>query len=326
MQRYTNSAGVPLSLAVYLATDSYDYAQDPNTISATSLLKPLKQLILSARVPQELSLTEVAALVQSRMGQSIHDGIERSWLNGYREAMAALGYPQRIIDRVLVNPEPHQLFDGCFPVYLEKRSSRQIAGRTVTGKFDFLAEGRLEDFKSTGVYTWMNNTKDEHYRQQGSIYRWLNPEIVTQDHMTIQFLFTDWSASQARSDPKYPQARTLQKHYQLMSLAETEHFIVSKLRLLDLYWDAPESAIPPCSDEELWRSEPVWKYYRKADATGKSTKNFDNKQEAYLRKAQDGNTGKVVEFPGKAKACRYCSAFPVCQQAQALQAAGDLDL
>lgn len=326
MRRYTNNAGVPLSLAVYLATDNYDYAKDSDTISATGLLKPLKQLILASRVPQEMALTEVQALVQSRMGQSIHDGIERSWLNGYREAMAALGYPQKIIDRVLVNPEPHQLFDGCFPVYLEKRSSRQIAGRTVTGKFDFLAEGRLEDFKSTGVFTWMNDTKAWHYSMQGSIYRWLNPEIVTQDQLAIQFLLTDWSAAQARGNPKYPQSRTLQRLYPLFSLQETEQFIVNKLTLLDRYWNAPEAEIPECSNEELWRSEPVWKYYKKADATGKSTKNFDNKQEAYLRMAQDGNTGKVVEYPGKAVACKYCPAFPVCQQAQALRDAGDLDL
>ena len=329
MRRYTNNAGVPLSLAVYLASDSYDYSSDPNTISATSLLKPLKQLILASRVPQDMALTEVANLVQSRMGQSIHDSIERSWLNSYRQAMAALGYPQKIIDRVLVNPEPHQLFDGCFPVYVERRSSRQIEGRTVTGKFDFCAEGQLEDFKSTGVFTWMNNTKGDQYSKQGSIYRWLNQNIITANEMAIQFLFTDWSAAQAHSNPKYPQQRTLQKIYPLMSLAETEHFIASKLRLLDRYWNAPESEIPPCSDEELWRSEPVWKYYKNADAIakgGRSTKNFDNKQEAYLRMAQEGNVGKVVEVPGKAVACRYCPAFPVCQQAQALAVAGDLDL
>ena len=326
MRRYTNQAGVPLSRAVYLATDNYDYSNDPKTISATSLLKPLKQLVLAARVPQEQSLVEVNNLVQSRMGSSIHDGIERSWINGYKRAMVSLGYPQKIIDRVLINPNNDELYEGCIPVYLEQRSTREIAGRSISGKYDFVGEGRLEDFKTTGVFTYMNNTKDKDYILQGSIYRWLNPKIITQDQMAIQFLFTDWSAALSRQNPNYPQARTVQKLYQLKSLPETEHFIVSKIRLIDKYWNAPEEEIPACTDEELWRSEPQWKYYRDPKKTTRSTKNFDNKQEAYLRMAQDGNVGVIVEVPGKAVACKYCPAFPVCKQAQALIAAGDLDI
>ena len=326
MRRYTNQAGVPLSLAVYLATDNYDYSNDPKTISATSLLKPLKQLVLAARVPQEQSLVEVNSLVQSRMGSSIHDGIERSWINGYKRAMVSLGYPQKIIDRVLINPNNDELYEGCIPVYLEQRSTREVAGRIVSGKYDFVGEGRLEDFKTTGVFTYMNNTKDQDYILQGSIYRWLNPKVITQDQMAIQFLFTDWSAALSRQNPNYPQARTVQKLYQLKSLPETEHFIVSKIRLIDKYWNAPEEEIPACTDEELWRSEHQWKYYRDPKKTTRSTKNFDNKQEAYLRMAQDGNVGVIVEVPGKAVACKYCPAFPVCKQAQALIAAGDLDI
>lgn len=326
MRRYTNQAGVPLSLAVYLATDNYDYSQDPKAISATALLKPLKQLVLAARVPQEQALVEVSSLVPSRMGSSIHDGIERSWLNGYKKALVSLGYPPKVIDRVLVNPSNDELYDGCIPVYLEQRSSREIAGRIVSGKFDFVGEGRLEDFKTTGVFTYMNNTKDQDYILQGSIYRWLNPKIITSDQMAIQFLFTDWSAALSRQNQNYPQARTVQKLYQLKSLPETEHFIVSKIRLIDQYWNAPEEEMPACTDEQLWRSEPQWKYYRDPNKMARSTKNFDNKQEAYLRMAQDGNLGKIVEVPGKAVACKYCPAFPVCKQAQALIAAGDLDM
>lgn len=331
MRRYTNNAGVPLSLAVYLATDNYDYNSAEKTISVTTLMKPLKQLVLAHRVPQDMSLTEVMALVQSRMGSAIHDAIERSWLNdNHVKALTALGYPQKVIERIRVNPEPGTLKEGEIPVYLEKRTSKAIGGWTVSGKFDFVAEGRVEDFKTTGVFTWINNTKDDDYILQGSIYRWLNPDIITQDRMAIQFLFTDWSTAQARSNPKYPQQRTMEKTYGLKSIQEIEHFILAKLRLIEQYWDAPEDQIPNCTDEELWRSAPVWKYYKNPESAGKaggrSTKNFDDKQEAYLRKAQDGNVGVVVEVPGKAVACKYCPSFPVCKQAQALIASGDLDL
>lgn len=311
-------------MAVFLATDNYDH--DSESISATALLKPLKQIILSSRVPQEQGLVDISGLVPSRMGTALHDAIERSWLHNYQTAMKALGYPQKVIDRVLVNPANDELYEGCIPVYLEQRSYKVIDGIKVSGKYDFVGEGRLEDFKSTSTFTWVNGTKDDDYILQGSIYRWLNPEIITQDRMAIQFIFTDWQAAQARSNPKYPQARTVQKLYPLKSLAETEQFVRSKLRLIQTYKDAPEADLPACSDADLWRSEPQWKYYKDPNKTARSTKNFDNKQEAYLRMAQDGNVGKVVEVPGKAVACKYCPAFPICAQARALVEAGDLDI
>ena len=49
MRKYLNNSNVPLSLAVFLATDNYDHESD--TISATTLIKPLRQIILAARVP-----------------------------------------------------------------------------------------------------------------------------------------------------------------------------------------------------------------------------------------------------------------------------------
>ena len=324
MRRFTNSAEVPLSMAVFLATDSYDH--DSESISATALLKPLKQIILSSRVPQEQGLVDISGLVPSRMGTALHDAIERSWLHNYQTAMKALGYPQKVIDRVLVNPANDELYEGCIPVYLEQRSYKVIDGIKVSGKYDFVGEGRLEDFKSTSTFTWVNGTKDDDYILQGSIYRWLNPEIITQDRMAIQFIFTDWQAAQARANPKYPQARTVQKLYPLKSLAETEQFVRSKLRLIQTYKDAPEADLPHCTDEELWRSEPQWKYYKDPNKTARSTKNFDNKQDAYLRMAQDGNVGIVKEVPGKAVACKYCPALPICAQARALVEAGDLDI
>ena len=51
MTRYLNPSNVPLSLAVFLANDTYDY--EPGTISATGLMRPLRQIILSRRVPPE---------------------------------------------------------------------------------------------------------------------------------------------------------------------------------------------------------------------------------------------------------------------------------
>jgi hypothetical protein len=328
MPTYSNTANIPLSLGVFLASDSYDHNPDPNTISATTLIKPVRQVILTSRVPTEDVQIDLANMISSRLGTAIHDGIERAWKTNYVVAMAALGYPEKTIAKVAINPTPEAIKqnENIIPVYLEQRSSKKVGDFTITGKFDFVGAGRVEDFKTTSTFTAMNNKSDEKYILQGSIYRWLNPEIITQDEMAIQWIFTDWSKLKAMSDPKYPQQRFQQKLLPLKSIQETEAYIQQKLRSLKFYWNAAEEDIPQCSDEDLWRSEPVWKYYKNPDKTTRSTKNFDNLHDARLKLIEDGNVGIIKEVPGQVTACKYCSAFSICTQKDALLASGDLVL
>ena len=324
MSKYSNTSSIPLSMAVFLASDNYDYQDEQHYISATSLIKPLRQLILASRVPEGSNQVDLANMVASRMGAAIHDGIESAWVNNYRQAMEVLGYPSKIINKIQINPKPEELKEDSIPIYLEQRAYKQVGKWTIGGKFDFVGDGRVEDFKSTSVYTAINNRKDNDYILQGSIYRWLNPTLITKDEMAIQFIFTDWSAAKAKADPAYPQSRIQQRVLKLKSVNEIDAFIQRKLRLIEKYWDAPESDIPECSDEDLWRSEPVWKYYKNPTKMSRSTKNFEDKQDAYIRLAQDGNVGVVVEVPGQVTACRYCSGFVVCTQKDRLILAGEL--
>lgn len=324
MQKYLNVSSVPLSLAVFLATDNYDH--DSETISATSLIKPIRQLILGSRISHDDAMVDLTNLMPSRMGSAIHDAIERSWKDNYQTALAALGYPKRVIEKIRVNPDPKDLGPDDIPVYLEQRVKKQVGKYLISGKYDFIGEGRVEDFKTTSVYTAINNTNDDKYILQGSIYRWLNPEIITKDEMAIQFIFTDWSKAKAVADPKYPQQRFQQRILPLKSIQETDHYIRQKLSLLDKHWETPEAEIPLCSDEDLWRSEPIFKYYKNPEKRSRSTKNFETRQEAYVRLSEDGGKGIVIEQPGQVTACKYCPAFALCSQKDALIAAGDLIL
>ena len=326
MQRYSNTSAVPLSLAVFLATDNYDYNDDPDTISATALIKPVRQLVLASRVPATESIVDLSNMTASRMGTALHDAIERSWTGNYQSALTALGYPQKIIDRVSINPKPEELKPETIPVYLEQRAHKKVGKWTVSGKFDFVGEGRVEDFKSTSTYTVINNTNDEKYSWQGSIYRWLNPSLITKDEMAIQFIFTDWSAAKARSDPKYPKNRTQQRLIPLKSVNETDAFIRRKLSDIERYWDATEETLPLCTDVDLWRSAPEFKYYKNPSKTNRSTKNFDTYHEAHQRYMEDSRVGVIVEKPGQVTACKYCQAFSVCSQKDNLIANGDLVL
>lgn len=328
--RYSDVSEVPLALAVFLATDNYDHNPDPQTISATTLLKPVRQIILGGRVPEGVGLQSLSDMMDNRQGSAVHDAIERAWKENHATAMKALGYPQRVIDLVLVNPTPAQLAANpdAIPVYLEQRLKRQLGPWTITGKFDFVGEGRVQDFKRTKVWTYLNQVNNNKYALQGSIYRWLDPKLITQDHMDIHFIFSNWERMKTYSDPTYPKRPHLTQSFKLQPLAATEHFIKSKLQAYETYLNADEADIPPCSDEDLWRSEPVFKYYKNPDNANKpgarSTKNFERKQDALLRLVEDKNVGVVVEKPGEVVACKYCPAFAVCSQKDQLIASGDL--
>lgn len=328
--RFTNNTGISLPVAVWLAHDDYDYVNEEKYISATGLLKPTRQIILAGRATKAgVSIPDISGEVSAAMGSAFHGSIEKSWApEHYQANLRKLGYPERVVQMVRINPTDAELLENpdILPVYIEQRATRELDGYLIGGKYDMIIEGRLQDFKSTSTYTYKNQTNVEKYSWQGSIYRWLNPEKVTDDFIYIQYIFTDWSANFARSDPKYPRSRVLEFPVRLKSLGETEQYIRSKLHDLKRLQDAPESELPLCNAEELWRSDPVFKYYKNpANTAGKSTKNFDSLHDANRHLATQG-VGIVKTVSGEVKACKYCPAFGLCSQKDDLIACGDLKM
>ena len=319
--KITNNFNISLSLAVWLLHDEYDYVNEPNYISVTTLMKPLRHIILPRRIPRELVETDVSDFIARALGHSLHDSIEKSWVKGYKRSLALLGYPEKVIERVLINPTPEELAStpNAIPIYLEQRAKKTVTvdGKTWTvgGKFDMVAEGIVHDNKSTSAYTWVYGGRDDEHQQQGSLYRWLNPDKITEDFIRINYIFTDWQKSQAKQNPNYPQKRVESKDIVLLSEAEVQRWVEWKLQLVMKYWDAPERDIPNCTDEELWMSDPKFKYYADpAKTSGRSTKNFDSLLEANAFKAEKGNKGIIITVPGEPKRCDYCDAFPLCTQ------------
>lgn len=316
----TNHYNVPLLTAVWLLNDNYDHNHEPRTISASALIKPLKKFILGKRVNRENASVDVADLMASALGSAIHDSLEAVWLDDKKrgKALTQLGIPQDVQDDILINPTPEQLAikPNAIPVYFEQRASRLFHGWTITGKFDQVADGRVQDTKSTGVFSFMKGNKDEDYRNQLSIYKWLNPGIVTDAIGQINFVFTDWQAFRAKQDPNYPEKRFDSKEFQLLSDQLVEELIRKRLDDLAKYWDVPEKELPECTPADLWMDPPVYKYYSdpsKVAGGGRATKNFSDPAEAQRFFAEKGK-GIIITVEGKPKACGYCDAFEICKQ------------
>ena len=317
----TNENNHSLSIAVWLATDDYDHNPCPGEkyISATGLLNPTRMIVLADRVSKDMRADtelDITDLLASRLGTAIHDGIEKAWNTNAHNALKILGYPEKMINRVLINPTSEELeaTKNPIPVYMEQRAFKRINGHIIGGKYDFVGDGHLEDFKSTGVYSYIKGSSDEKHRIQGSIYRWLNPEIVTSDIMLVQYLFTDWSKLHAkiRKDSGYPQSRAVTKKLQLLSLEETEQFIFNKLSEIETFRNKDENDLPGCTSEDLWQSDPVYKYFGKVGAK-RSSGNFDNYAEAHAKMTKAGK-GFIEEVPGSVRRCGYCKAYDLCTQ------------
>lgn len=315
MTQYTNEKSIPLSVALWLAYDSYEHSDDPFTISATSLLKPTKELALQ-RLPGLVNAPEdVGSLRASRVGTAVHDSIRYVWEDKDKRdiALKRLGYPQRVIDRVRVNPDTHD--DDYINVYTERRTNKKLGRWTITGEFDFWADGAFEDFKNTGTYTYQHGTKTTDYIKQLSVYRWLFQDLPSSGLGRIQMLFSNWSASQT-FQPNYPPSDIVTMELQLWDPMKTEAWIKEQLKALDDALDnlMDQSMLPTCSDKECWKGESTFKYYSKPDAK-RASKNFDSNATAAYAWLQEKGCGEIKEFPGEARYCKsYCSSREVCDQ------------
>lgn len=314
--KITNTQDIPLPMAIWLLTDEYDYINDPDYISVTTLMKPLKQIVLAKRVPQENKSFDLSDLIASRLGTALHDSMEKAINTNMPKALRMLGYPQEVIDRVLVNPTPEQVSLVQEPIILwtEQRTVKEVGKWKVGGKYDLVAEGVVQDNKSTSAYTWVYGGRDDDHRRQLSIYKWLNPEVITEDYGVINYIFTDWKKGDAKTNPKYPQSRLVSKNLDLTPPEEIHKWIESKLEQLARFMDKPESHMPECTAEDLWMSDPTFKYYADpAKTSGRSTKNFESLAEANMHRATTGK-GIVITTLGQPKRCGYCPAFEVCEQ------------
>lgn len=337
---FTNIHNVPVSLALWLAVDEYAYATNPYTLSATTLLKSPRYIIgkLRERFPEEfpehlrpivldneladtlIELPDIQSRAHSRIGTAIHGSIEKCWKNPETRILALrnLGYPEDVINKVLINPEPSEINSDSILVYLEQDFKKQIEvdGVTflVTGQADTIIEGKLHDTKTTGTYTWESGSNDENYKLQGSIYRWLSPETITNDTMAIDFVFKNFQQSKTFAE-NYPPAQVISKDFELLSLQETEMFIRNKIKLVIKHWNDPLETIPCCTPEQVFRQQSIFKYYKSGYQEGKrSTKNFKSFAEASAYRADKGkNQGEILEHKGTPFMCDFCNPEEVEQ-------------
>jgi hypothetical protein len=318
--KYTNNHNLSLLLAGWLIDDEYtngkDLYPDKELISATSLLKPVRETVLQKQLDLSTLSIDVSDKVSSRIGQAIHDSIEKTWKHKYKYVLKKLEYQPSIYENIIINPtEPVQ--ENQIPIYLEQRYFKELDDVIISGQVDQIFDGTLSDVKTTSVWSYLSGNNDEKFKQQLSFYRWLNPEIITNDVAYINYVFTGWESYKAEIDPKYPQARAIAVTVVLYSIEEIELILKQKLKTIKEESLKSQIDMIQCTDKELWRDPPKYKYYSDPTKMIKSTKNFDSLKEANEHLLTKGK-GVIKIVEGTPKACKYCSVATICEQRKEL--------
>lgn len=316
---FTNINGVSLSLLPWLLRDTYDHDEDPNTYSSTYFNNSVRQMVLMNRIkanPSSFPVESVEAskMASSRIGTAIHDAIEASWYDteAVKAAFALAGLPKRLVDRLVINPPSDYDTSDKFVVWMEQRLAKQLGKYTITGKPDFIINGELTDYKSTSMFVVRGDINAEDYKRQGSIYRMLAPEIITSPILTIDYIVKDFTQGQAGVNGN-PTSPLPSSQFVLDEPAVTEKFVLDTLGYVESLANAPDADIPYCTPAELRQDAPTYKYYRNPEKTARSTKNFDNMEEAERLRIKNG-AGIVIAVQGKPKTCGWCSVRNICNQ------------
>lgn len=298
----TNQHNLPYPIVKMLTRN--DYVKEPdNVISVTTLLKSVRQIILERRMQSQPALEtsyDVTSLAGTLLGNATHSYLEDTIKTTYDESYEYL----RTLSSPATTDKP--------ALFLEQRSYCEIGQWKVGGQFDMVYNKAVYDLKTTSVFRFCKPDTRSKYAKQLSMYRWLNPQIITKDIGYIVAILKDWSASQCYVQG-YPQAQVTCTPIALENPETVDRFVKQKLRTIELHLDTPEEELPLCSPEDLWQDSPVWKYYKNPENTQRSTANFTNPQEAYARLAKEGK-GVVNMVLGKPRACAYCPAAPICTQ------------
>ena len=99
-----------------------------------------------------------------------------------------------------------------------------------------------------------------------------------------------------------------------MSTEEIETYLRDKLNSVTENIDKDEADICECSDEDLWRSETLYKYYADPTKLTRATKNFTSLEEAVAYQLSKSGKGVIKPVAGTPRRCLYCPAYDICSQ------------
>jgi hypothetical protein len=275
----TNRFNLPEGIVRAVDTERHNKTKDQ--LSATTLLKGAKEIILTWRHWHELT-DDAADRMWAVFGTAVHALLEKEGENEFTEC------------------------DLTVPL---------ASGVTITGRIDNynMETGVVTDYKTGSV--WKVILKDfEDWRMQGLIYAWmLNKSGFKIERCRFVDLLKDHSKSKAKFDSTYPQMPVHIYEFPVtkQGLDEAEAYINERVADYLKYQDKPDDEIPPCTDKERWASETQYAVMKNGRKS--AIRVLPTKAEADGMAAGLGAGHYVQTRPGESKKCAgYCLVCEHC--------------
>lgn len=281
----TNKLNLPQALVDACDTERHN---EPGTISATTLLKGVKEIVLTDRHWDELT-DDASNRVWAIWGQAVHALLERETVT----------------------------------TFVEERLSVVVGDFSVTGRIDNydMASAEIIDYKTASVYkVKFGDYKD--WDDQIKIYAWLlirngfkaaNGRIIA--------MLKDWSKTEAERDSQYPKSPICvhEVNFTLADIDTIDRFIQAKVQAVSIAQKMSDNDIEACTIEQRWYSGD--KYAVMRDGRKSALRVFEAEQDAKLYAEQEGKGARVEKGPGISRKCEgYCPCREFCNFYQAIKA------
>jgi hypothetical protein len=277
--KITNRLNLPEGIV--RAVDTEPHNKSINDISATTLLKGMKEIFLNWRHWDKLT-DDAADRMWAVYGAATHALLEIEGKDEFTECDVKVAMPN---------------------------------GINITGRIDNynMEAGTVTDYKTASVWKIMVGDFED-WRMQGLIYAWLLAKNKFKvKRVRFIAILKDQSKSKAKFDSKYPQApvHIYEFPITMAELNEAETYINNRLSEYLKYIDKPDDEIPPCTDKERWASETT--YAVKKHGVKKAVRVLPTEAEAQSKAAELGAGHCVETRPGISKKCAgYCLCCDFC--------------
>lgn len=288
----TNKQKLPEAI-VKAVTPEYHNAE--NSYSATTLIKGVKEIILTKRHWDKITI-DCSELVNAIIGTAFHSIMEK-------------------------NAEPDKVE---IPVSFNFENLP-----SVTGKIDFYDESEklIVDWKTATTWKIINRDFDD-WHTQGLIYAYLLSKAgKVVEKCSFTAYLKDFSPAKAETDSSYPQQSIYVYEFAVTpkDIKDIEFTLMSKLNSIIANETLEDDSIAACSAKERWETEPSYAVVSKTRKSAiKLCKSMDEAK-AYIDLKLNGKPGIDIEYrPGISKKClRYCPCKEFCSFYKSIKESSD---
>lgn len=293
--KITNKLNLPQGLVNAVDTEPHN---KKGSISATTLIQGVKQIILTQRHWEELE-DDVSDRIWALFGTAVHCLLET---------------------------------EGKYD-FAEIDMSYKVEGITVTGRIDNynMKDGIVCDYKTASVYKIKAENFEDWYLQ-GMIYAWLlRKNNLPVNKCRFIAMLKDHSKTEALRSHEYPQKPVFLYQFDVTeeALEDIETFILQKIKAYNFYKNRADDDIPECTEHERWAKNPTFAVMKKGRKT--AVKLFKEAVEA-TKYAEKCGENHYIEFrPGESVRCQsyclcstycnYCKAHVLCEEQEIKKAA-----